>query len=498
MSLLGIHVGADAVTAVVYDIEGRSLGRGVAAYRPESSEPGASEVWMDVVWDCLKEAVGRACHSASDPVTAMSLAVRGDAFVAIDPDGGSLGASALPEDRQADAVAQEYHERISPIEVMRLTGMPPVSNSALVRLLWLKTLRPEIYDAAWKFMGWHEYLANHLGPGPVTDPSLAGRTQMFDVLNGVWADRLIDEAGIDRVKLADVKPSGTVLGEISRRAAEDLRLPSGVKFVVGGYDRAVAALGVGAVAGGRALNDTDGAEHLVAALHEPCVDAGMLKNGFACTPHVVPGMFVASAVNPTGGQMVAWLANLLAGGVAPEALPDGRAPIERLLAGMDSHPTGLLVLPYFGPSGTPYHDSRPIGSIVGLSVSTKPGTILRAALEGLALEMKLNVSLLAESHIRLAELNVTGAPARSRDWCQIKADVIGLAVRPHAGVDAAALGAAMLAGIGTGVYENVGAAVEFCVNPEDTIHPNGDRSDLYARTFERYKRLYPALRETAP
>ncbi len=498
MSLLGIHVGAEAVTAVVYDIEGRPLGRGVSAYKAEASESGVPELWMDAVWDCLREAVLRACRGAQEPVTAMSLAVRGDAFVAIDADGGSLGASSLPEDRQADAVAQEYHERISPIEVMRLTGMPPASNPALVRLLWLKSSRPEDFDRAWKFMGWHDYLADHLGPGPVTDPSLAGRTQMFDVVNGVWADRIIDEAGIDREKLADVRAAGTALGEISRRAAEDLRLPAGVRFVVGGYDRAVAALGVGAVSGGRAINDTDGVEYLAAALHEPVVDSGMLKNGFTCTPHVVPGMFVAVADNPTGGRMVTWLANLLGAGAAPASSAEERAALDRLVAGMDERPTNLLVLPYFGPSGTPYHEARPIGSIVGLSSSTKPATIVRAAIEGLALEMKLNALLLAESHIRLTELNVTGPPARLRDWCRIKADVLGLTVRPHADVDAAVRGAAMLAGIGTGVYGSVASAVEFCVNPDESVPPNGDRSDFYARTFERYKRLYPALRESAP
>ena len=501
MSLLGIHVGAEGVTAGVFDIEGCVLGRGSAAYRAESPEAGVSEVWMDAVWDVLKTAVGQALSGTSETVTAMSLAVRGDASVSIDREGRPLGPSILPDDAQADAAAREFHERFSPIEVMRLTGMPPVSTSRLVRLLWLKTARPDVYDATWKFMGWHEYLANRLGLGPVTDPSLAGRTQMFDIVNRVWAEPLIDAAGIDRGRLPDVRPAGTALGDISRRAAEELGLPAHVRFVVGGYDAAVSALGVGAVAGGHVLNATDGVEWFVPALHEPAVDPGMLKNGFACTPHVVPGMFVSIARNPTGGGVIAWLAGLL--GLAPDsakaepdAAPGGeRRMLETLLALMDREPTKLFVLPYFGPSGTPYDDARASGSIVGLDLSTTRGTLARAAVEGLALEMKLNATLLGESLIRLNEVNVTGAPARSREWCQIKADVLGLPVRRHPGIDAAALGAAMLAGIGTGVYENTVGAVEFCVNPEDVLHPNGDRTDFYAKKFEGYRRLYPALRD---
>lgn len=489
MSLLGIHVGAERVTAGVYDIEGRLLGRGGVDYHGESPQPGVSEVYMDVVWGALKDAVAKARAHVEEPVTAMSLAVCGESAVAIDRDGRALGASILPDDTQADAVAREYHERVSPIDVMRQTGMPPVSNSRLVRMLWLKATRPDVYQACWKFMGWHEHLANRFGLGPVTDPSLAGRTQMFDIVNGAWADRVLGEAGVEREKLPDVKPAGTLLGDISRRAAEELGLPAGVKFVVGGCDHSVAALGVGAVAGGQALNATGGAEWLVAALHEPALDVGMLKNGFSCTPHVIGGTFVSVAVNPSGGRLMTWLCGLLAAG------RDGREAVDGLLAEMDRRPTDLLVLPYFGPSGTPYGDKRALGSVVGMDAGTSRGTIVRAALEGLALEMKLNASLLAESGIRLNEARVAGPAARSRDWCQIKADVLGLAVKRYVDLEPASLGAAMLAGLGAGVYDGFVSAVEFCVNAEDTVYPAGPRVDHYEKQFERYRRLYPALRE---
>ena len=90
------------------------------------------------------------------------------------------------------------------------------------------------------------------------------------------------------------------------------------------------------------------------------------------------------------------------------------------------------------------------------------------------------------------------ASAASRAWCQLKCDVLGVPVPRHVGVSAAVLGAAMLAGVGTGVYDDMSAAVAFCVNAEDTLHPTGERTDLYARKFLRYRRLYPALREIIP
>ena len=162
---------------------------------------------------------------------------------------------------------------------------------------------------------------------------------------------------------------------------------------------------------------------------------------------------------------------------------------------MDDEPTDLLVLPYFSASGTPYLDPKPMGSIVGLTLDTTRGAVSRALLEGLALEMKLNAALLAGSAVRIAELDVTGLAAACRNWCQLKADVLGVPVNCHAGVDAATLGAAMLAGMGTGTYANATVAVEFCVNARDRLLPSGPRTDVYETKFARYRRLYPALRE---
>jgi xylulokinase len=161
---------------------------------------------------------------------------------------------------------------------------------------------------------------------------------------------------------------------------------------------------------------------------------------------------------------------------------------------MDDGPTDMLVLPYFSASGTPYLDPRPLGGIVGLALSSGRGTIIRGLVEGLACEMRLHAELLGDSGVRFNEVHVTGPAAASRKWCQLKADVLGHPVQRQVGVNAAALGAAMLAGIGAGVYEDTADAVESCVRPDDEVWPSGERVGIYARKFAAYRRLYPALR----
>ena len=492
MSLLGVEISDTHVTAAAFDIEGRVIGRGEANSTVDRADSQRAEVSMERVWDALVEAVSRATCELTDQVTAMSLAVQGEASVPVDRNGNSLGPSTLSEDTRSADVARDFQERVSPIEVMRVTGMPMGRSFGLLRLLWLREHEPEVYRNTWKFLDWQAYVVSRLGLEPTTDPSLAGRTQMFDVISHVWADGIIDAAGLDRGKVSEVKPTGTLLGEISRKAADALGLPAGTKFVLGGYDRAVAALGVGAAASGHALNATEGGEVLVPAFHEPVVDVDMMKNGFSCGPHVVPEMYVSVAHNPTGGALLDWYREITGPGVEET---DEHRGFDALIEEMDGTPTDLMVLPYFGPSGTPYHDPKPIGTVTGLTLSTRRGTLVRGLLEGLAFEMKLNTTLLAESGIRLSEVHVSGAPARSRGWCQLKADVLGVPVCRHVGIGPGVLGAAMLAGVGSGVYDSVSTAVEFCVTAEEQIRPSGERSDLYERKFLTYRRLYPALRE---
>lgn len=495
MSLLGIEIGTHSAVAAAYDLEGRLLGRGESDYAPEHPRTGWSEIDVETVWQGLRRAAGEAAAKSDDPVTALALAVPGEALLPVDRGGNPLALSIMPFDTRADGVVLDLRERFSPFELMRVTGIPLSSACALSRLIWFKTQQPSVYERTWKFMSWQDYFLHRLGLEPAIDASLAGRTMMFDVVNRRWAESLIDQVGLDRAMLSDVRPAGTHLGEITRKAAEELGLPHGVKVVLGGYDQAVGALGVGAIDTGHTMDATGIVECLVPVMHEPALDAHMLHNGFSCSPHVVSEMCVSLAWNFTGGALLRWYRDTLGVDEKQVAEKEGRDVYDVIMDLMDDEPTTLLVLPYFAASGTPYFEPRAMGSILGLDLTTQRRTIIRALLEGVTFEMKLSAQLLAESGIRVDVVHATGGAARSRKWCQLKADVFGLKVYRHVEVDAPALGAAMLAGMGTGSYKDAAEAVAFCVRPDEKIDPDGTRADIYGKKFARYRKLYPALRD---
>jgi xylulokinase len=213
-----------------------------------------------------------------------------------------------------------------------------------------------------------------------------------------------------------------------------------------------------------------------------------------CTyDYTVPGMYTTIAFNLTGGNLLKWFRDEFGQAEVAEAARTGANSYDLLLQGMADEPTSLLVLPYFTPTGTPYFDASATGAILGLRLSTKRGEVLRALLEGLAYEMRLNLDILARSGIAANQLLAIGGGAKSRRWLQLKADVLNRPITKVAVAEAASLGAAMLARVALG-GEDILAVVKQCVRQEETIEPEPARAAYYEERFATYLQLYPTLR----
>ena len=201
-----------------------------------------------------------------------------------------------------------------------------------------------------------------------------------------------------------------------------------------------------------------------------------------CTyDHAVPGMYTTVAYSLTGGNILEWYRDQFASGQDYEAILRTAAP----------KPTQLLVLPYWTASGTPYFDLRTPGAILGLRLSTTRGEILRALLEGVALEMRLNLEVLRESGCEIRELRAIGGGAKSAFWTQLKADVLGRPITTLSVAEAGCLGVAMLACDAT-TGQALADLARGWVKPQATIVPRA--AAYYDEHFARYRELYPALR----
>jgi xylulokinase len=317
---------------------------------------------------------------------------------------------------------------------------------------------------------------------------------MFDVTQHVWSGEILDAVGLKPDHFARPLPSGSVVGRIPPSVARSLQLAETAFVVTGGHDQPCGALGAGATEPGVAMYATGSVECIAPAFAE-AVFAEELRDGNLCTyDHTVPGMYTTVAFSLTGGNLLKWFRDEFGAMETAEARARGINPYEMLLESAAREPTRLLVLPYFTPSGTPHFDLDTPGAIVGLRLSTTRGEILRALLEGVAFEMRMNMDILERVGCRIREFRAIGGGARSDFWTQLKADVAGKPIIPLTVTEAGCLGVAMLACAADRGVPVTDVVAEW-VKTGPPCHPDPQNAEWYDRRFADYCKLYPAVRD---
>jgi len=450
--------------------------------------PGRVELDHEDVWAAVSAVIanlGRRARRGGLRIAALAVSVSGDEAVMVDAEERPVGPAIMALDTRSADTARRWAATAGDERIYRITGLPVHPAHPLVRLLWLREHEPDRFKRIARVLCWEEYLALRLGLPPVSDPSVAARTMAWDIGAEQWSHELLELAGVPVGFFPDVRPSGVPVGEVPLPAAQALSLPAGVTLVTGGLDQAVATLGAGVTEPGQAMVGTGSWEALTALTAEPPRDSTALRSsGMALGPFVVPGRLAALATQVGGGSLVGWLRDLLAPG-----LPTGR-----FLRLAPDRVTDLLVLPHVEGSYSPWMDPTSRAAIAGLSLETTRGRLVRAALEGITFELRLNVERLQAAGIRIAELRCTGGGARSSAWVQLKADVLG---RPMVLVDVGengAFGAACLAGQAIGLFPAADEAARRFVRPVRTVEPRPAMVAPYDEAFARYRELYPALR----
>jgi xylulokinase len=366
----------------------------------------------------------------------------------------------------------------------------------LFKLLWLWENRPDAWKEAARFYCFEELIQAQLGLEPAISWPMAGRTMLFNVQTHAWDEEILSAIELDASRLARPVPSGTVVGTVSSAAADELGLPRDVPVVAGGHDQPCGALGAGVVEPGLAMYATGTVECICPAFDRPILADHLFESNLCTYDHTVEGMYTTVAFSLTGGNLLRWFRDEWARTEVEEANRTGADPYDLIIRGMAEEPSGLLVLPYFTPSGTPYFDADVPGAILGLRLTTKRGQVLRALLEGVALEMRLNVDILQRAGLAVREFRAIGGGAKNAALTQLKADVLGRPVTTLAVTEAGCLGVAMLAcAADTRVSPRELAAT--WVKTTSVVEPDARRASQYDERFEAYKELYPLMRQFA-
>lgn len=490
MSMLGIDLGTTGCKAGSFSADGACLASAYRENRILHPREGWAELDSAHLWDNVRDAIREVAAAARrDPVTALCVSSFGEAVTPVTRSRRILANSILCTDvrgaEYADALArdigQEAFYRINP----NILG----PQYSLPKLLWLKHHEPDLVEGADYFLLAGDLVAFMLGCEPVTANSLANRTLLFDLGANDWSDRLLNWGGIGREKLGRVEPGGTVIGTVSDATAADLGLPKGVQVVTGGHDQCCNALGSGCIEAGRAVCGI-GTFECITPVYGPVQDPlRMLALGLNIEHHVLPGMFVSFIYNQAG-SLIKWFRETFAAADVP---PDGADSYEALNRELPPEPTRLLVLPHFEPPLSPRHIPDSAGAILGLRTGTARGEILKAIMECETLYFADSIDALRDLGIDVGEFVATGGGSRSDAWLQIKADALGVPfVRPRI-AEGSLLGAAMLAGLATGVFRTAAEGVARFVRREKTFEPDGIRHRQYREKLELYRKVFPAI-----
>ncbi len=493
MSLLGLDVGTTGCKAIAFDAEGHRLASAYREYPTAHPRPGWAELDSEAVWGHIRSVIAEAAsQTAADPIGALCISSMGEAMTPVSADRRILGPSILCSDTRGVEYADSLRAGMGAEAFYAIN--PNILNAAysMPKLAWLRDHEPALYGSAHRFLLWSDLVGFMLGAEPMTSYSHANRTLLFDIHAECWSDELLRRCGIAREKLPETVPSGTVAGHVSRRIAAELGLPDGVAVVVGGHDQCCNALGAGVIEPGMAVCGIGTFECYAPTFCMPDDPLVMLRNGLNIEHHVVPDLYVTFAYNQSG-SLVRWFRDTFA---AEGGRGSRRADVYDLLtAEMPDEPTRLLVLPYFEPTGPPDYVSDAAGVVLGLTPTTTRGDILKAIMECATLYFVDLMETLRRLGLGVHEFTATGGGARSDAWLQIKADVFGIPfVRPRE-TESGALGAAMLAGMATGVFAGPSEAVAACVRRSRTFEPDPDRHARYADKAAAYARLYPAVRD---
>jgi xylulokinase len=491
---MGIDIGTSGCKAVIFDERGHQVSMAYREYNIISKHSGWAELDTDEVcgkcFEVIKESAS--CFEPGS-VIGIGISSQGEAFTLIDKEGNALCNALVSSDIRANEMIGPWTEKFGEDKLYKITGHTPHPMFSLFKLLWIKENSPEIWGRTHRILCFEDFLQYRLG---IKNPSigwpLAGRTMLFDVIRHTWNDEILLNAGVRKEQLSAPLQSGTIAGYVSKGIALDLHLSENTFIVTGGHDQPCSALGAGAIEPGIAVYSSGTVECITPAFDRPIFSEELRKSNLCTYDHTAPGMYATVAFSLTGGNILKWFRDQFGDEEVEQARKSDCDPYELLLKQIPEEPSRLLVLPYFTPSGTPYFDVSVKGAILGLDLTTTREEILKALLEGVAFEIKLNLDILKQSGYEVKELRVIGGGARSKRHIQLKADVIGMPVTILDVTEAGCMGVAMLAKAAH-TRENVSEIAKSWVKPVSRVNPMNN--DFYNKKFSIYKNLYPALKK---
>jgi xylulokinase len=490
---VGLDIGTSGSRAVAIDDTGRIVASATSSHAPFAS-PGPAWAeqdpgdWWRAACVALREVLA-VKEVAAASIAAVGLSGQMHGAVLLDAAGRVLRPSIIWCDQRTAEECRWLNREIGEARLLELTSNPALTNFTLTKLLWVRRHEPDVWSRVRHILLPKDYVRYRLSGAHAIDVADASGTLLLDVARRTWSSEMLEATRLSPDWLPTVLESPDVSAHVSAEAAAATGLRTGTPIVAGAGDQAAGAVGMGITRPG-AVSVTIGTSGVVfAATERPALDRGGRIHTFC---HAVPGRWHVMGVTQAAGLSLRWMRDQVF-----RDLGEGDAAYARITDEARDAPVGadgVLWAPYLMGERTPHCDPDVRAALVGLAASHTRSHVARAVLEGVAFSLRDTFGIFAELGVPVTTVRVGGGGARSPLWRETQAAVYGRPVETVVAEEGAAYGAAILAGVGAGVWPSVDAACEAVVKTADVTSPrSADVETLNAR-YAAYQRVYPALR----
>lgn|SRR5690554_687981 len=499
--LVGIDCGTTSIKACVYNETGQMVNLvktdTITHYKDNFSWYEPEEIWEKIIYviKCVLDGIDK------KNIAGISVTSFGEAGVPIDKNGNPtypiiswFNLCSLPQ-------AKLLKNTIGKEQIFKITGLDANPIFSLPKLLWLKENEPESFSRTYKWLCLTDYIYYKLTGEMRTDYTIASRTMALDINKCCWSDELLAAVGLSVELFPRLIQSGKKVGTITVSTAKCTSLPTGTPVIAGGHDHFCGSIASGVLLGNRVLDSSGTAESIHALIKEKNELMNTYK-GFRIGRFLNPEYFYIVGGLVSSGITVDWIIDRCASisdwTINSEETTDKKyyyGDVMKLVEKTKPGADGLIFIPHLRGSGAPYWDPHSKGTFIGLKSLHSSPMMIRAVIEGLCFDVRMIVEEMTKiiGH-KIDTLTVIGGGAKNNFWQQVKANITGIPVEVPDVEEATAMGAALLAGVGVGIYEDIKTASCKTYKKKKRYEPKFADRELYNELYSIYKQVYPALK----
>lgn len=467
--VIGIDVGTTGTKAILFSEKGACLKTAYAGYPLSTPQTGHVEQSANDWWQAVGQTVRQVSEGYARQVVALSLSTQGGTMVCVDKYGEPLRPAFVWNDSRCEKQAQAFAAQFGADTMYQKTGWVLFSGMPAMQIRWVRENEPTIFEKTALFATVPDFIALKMTGKAAIDPSNAGINQLIDVQKGCYDREILDFVGIDESRLPALLPSGSVIGNLTQEAAAFLGLTTEALLISGAHDQYAVALGAGATRPGDLLIGS-GTAWVVTALEEKPAFSGLSQSRSA-----TPGLWGSLCSLSHGGICLDWLRKNILG--TPQNTVDYET-LNREISPVKAAQEGLFFFPFGGNQNKAH--------FVGLDLSHNRFHMARAVMEGIVFQIRMMLEKF-DAQPSQAGILLAGGASKSPVWVKLLSDITGLPVRIPQMADLACVGAAVLAGLGAGLYATAEEGCKALSVAEKTVYPDPEATKMYASLYSQYK-----------